>query len=567
MSQVKPLLGACIMMKNESKTIERTLKTCKNVVNCVVILDTGSTDQSMKIAKKVCKKIKVPLFLYENKFVDFSTSRNLLLDRARKHAQFLLLLDSNDEIRNPEQVRTILMKNNKCDIFHTKIHWINDAGLKGYNTNYTRICIINSACTNIQYKNRIHEHLSPKDPSEPLIECSSLLSSQFHIFQDRELDTPSTERFYKDIKILLEDYEVNPQDTRTLFYLGITYRNIHDNENAIIYFDKRVTIGEQLLEAKEKKDQSYIDEVYMSFNHLLELSILSKRSEESITNVFVRILKYMNKFTIERAEHYMIIAGYHVDSQYITKDKLNKAWFFIRKACKIAMPTDPNMVIKSNMYDHIRWGVYLKTAHFIGIQTDPLYLEALKHVSAEDLQKIGPCISFEKRIITDARHRMNLPSDMPDNVVQSLIDTQKNITERQQESMPQDIIQKILTQVKENESDFLDDEEKAEREENKKEEKEKREEKEREENKKEEKEKEKENNKNEERVEEEKGIKEEEDECDCEDCEKKREEKKRQEEKAKGEKEKSGKKVMFSDLNPKVQQSLLEIFGNKIKDI
>ena len=45
-------LALILMIKNESKILQRCLEAVENVADCFCILDTGSTDNTVEIANK-----------------------------------------------------------------------------------------------------------------------------------------------------------------------------------------------------------------------------------------------------------------------------------------------------------------------------------------------------------------------------------------------------------------------------------------------------------------------------------------------------------------------------------
>ena len=94
------LICAAIMMKDEENTIIKTLSSIINNVDHVVILDTGSQDKSVSLAKSYCESKGVPLKLETMKWVDFSTNRNHLLKMCEGVAEYSILLDCNDEAKN-----------------------------------------------------------------------------------------------------------------------------------------------------------------------------------------------------------------------------------------------------------------------------------------------------------------------------------------------------------------------------------------------------------------------------------------------------------------------------------
>ena len=90
------------MIKNEEKRIHVSLESIVGVCKSLIFYDTGSTDSTKDIVREFAAKHGVTLNIIEGIFVDFSTSRNVLLDYADQFEEidYLLLLDCNDELRN-----------------------------------------------------------------------------------------------------------------------------------------------------------------------------------------------------------------------------------------------------------------------------------------------------------------------------------------------------------------------------------------------------------------------------------------------------------------------------------
>ena len=109
-------VSAVMMLKNEEKRLHVTLASLVNVVNSLIIYDTGSTDSTIDILETFSKTHGIPLYLKRGDFVDFATSRNVLLDFADEVAkdhrvQYLLLLDCNDELRGGKELLSFCKDN------------------------------------------------------------------------------------------------------------------------------------------------------------------------------------------------------------------------------------------------------------------------------------------------------------------------------------------------------------------------------------------------------------------------------------------------------------------------
>lgn len=89
-------LSLCMIVKNEEYSLPQTLKSVKEVVDEMVVLDTGSTDRTVEIAKEL--GAEVYHFEWCN---DFSVARNESLKYVQ--GKWVLVLDA-DEVLTPSIV-------------------------------------------------------------------------------------------------------------------------------------------------------------------------------------------------------------------------------------------------------------------------------------------------------------------------------------------------------------------------------------------------------------------------------------------------------------------------------
>lgn len=84
-------LSICLIIKNEQNCLRRCLSSIKAIANEIIIVDTGSTDDSLWIAFEFGAQV----FFYEwgN---DFSAARNYSLDKAS--GEWILVLDGDEEL-------------------------------------------------------------------------------------------------------------------------------------------------------------------------------------------------------------------------------------------------------------------------------------------------------------------------------------------------------------------------------------------------------------------------------------------------------------------------------------
>lgn len=88
------MISLCTFVKNEEHCLEHMLSRIAEHVNEIVIVDTGSTDATMQVAKKFDARI------YEVGFTDFGKMRTLTAHLARE--PWVLMLDADETLENPE---------------------------------------------------------------------------------------------------------------------------------------------------------------------------------------------------------------------------------------------------------------------------------------------------------------------------------------------------------------------------------------------------------------------------------------------------------------------------------
>ena len=82
-------ISLCMIVKNEEDNIGNCLDNIKDLVDEIIIVDTGSTDKTKEIVKKYTDKI------YDFEWVDdFSKARNYSFSKATK--DYIFWLDADD---------------------------------------------------------------------------------------------------------------------------------------------------------------------------------------------------------------------------------------------------------------------------------------------------------------------------------------------------------------------------------------------------------------------------------------------------------------------------------------
>lgn len=120
-------ISLCMIVKNESETLNRCLESVKGIPDEIIIVDTGSTDQTKEIASKWTKQILDFKWIY-----DFSAARNYSFQQASM--DYILWLDADDILLPEERQKLFDLKKSLTQdidvvsmIYHAEIDESNNA--------------------------------------------------------------------------------------------------------------------------------------------------------------------------------------------------------------------------------------------------------------------------------------------------------------------------------------------------------------------------------------------------------------------------------------------------------
>ncbi len=96
-------LSLCMIVKDEHDTLARCLDCVRDIADEIIIVDTGSTDDTKEIAKKYTDKV------YDFKWCyDFAKARNFSFSKATK--DYIMWLDADDVILEQDREKLKILK-------------------------------------------------------------------------------------------------------------------------------------------------------------------------------------------------------------------------------------------------------------------------------------------------------------------------------------------------------------------------------------------------------------------------------------------------------------------------
>ncbi len=288
-------LSACLIVKNEEKFLPGCLKSLETIADEIVIVDTGSTDETIQIAEEFGAKI----FHYKWKN-DFADARNFANSNAT--GDWIIQLDADEELFPEDQnkVREIIHQGTSNGAYlalHNRVS--NSFGENMPSIHYLVRLFRNSP--EFYYENAIHEVLQISG------HVAAVDVNILHHGYNQDAEYMKTKR-NRNAEILYRRLEEDPEKVSTLFYLSMMHVGCRE-------FDKAESFA---LKAIEK-----IDPGNPSKQHLLLMMLNNLALIKNIAGDLDTVIEYSER-AISINENFLD-PYFFLGTAYYRKDELSKA--------------------------------------------------------------------------------------------------------------------------------------------------------------------------------------------------------------------------------------------------
>ncbi|WP_019851158.1 glycosyltransferase family 2 protein [Desulfitobacterium sp. PCE1] len=245
-------LSACMIAKDEEKNIARCIESYRDVVDEIVVVDTGSTDKTIEIAEAL--GAKVYHYQWNNHFAD---AKNYALDRAK--GDWIIFLDADEYFvkdtalniiplirRLPSQYKAIACKMKNIDYTNGKLL-----------DEITHIRIFRRD-RNIRYKNSIHECLFYKVKNKT-IEAFLADEKELLIHHEGYSLSDRGKKSKRNLELLLQQLDKALEGPSIYHYISDCYFGMEDWEQSIKYAKMFIDSGARLVGYNVKPRQNIID--------------------------------------------------------------------------------------------------------------------------------------------------------------------------------------------------------------------------------------------------------------------------------------------------------------------
>jgi glycosyltransferase involved in cell wall biosynthesis len=247
------VLSVCLIVKNEEDNLPRCLDSVRGVAREIIVVDTGSTDATPRIASEY-GAVVMP---FDFKVVDFAAARNHAISGAT--GGWVLMLDADetlDAASAPVVDRLIAVNENAAYYLMRHNH---GSGSVPATVDY--VVRLFPKRPEYRYRGRVHETINASILSGggQLQETGIRIDHNFS--SDREARRRKN-RWY--VEILKEEIAADPNDDSRLDFLAAEYHRLE-------MFDEATEVAERIVKARPLDARAHLFLGVYHFRYKLDL--------------------------------------------------------------------------------------------------------------------------------------------------------------------------------------------------------------------------------------------------------------------------------------------------------
>lgn len=368
-----PTICLVMMVKNEAHIIRRALQSAIPYIDSWSICDTGSTDGTQAIIREELKNI--PGELHEVIWQNFGVNRTQAVRMARSKADYLLILDADLVLsvdfpealeewapNRPGRVNDWLRSQLTADAYELRYQG---------NLDYTNTRLV-STRHDWFYVGVTHEYIT----SLTAADYQPLPGLSLIDFSD---GGNRSDKFERDIQLLRDALETDPENARYVFYLAQSYKDIGNFGAALHWYERRTQMV------------GFDEETWYSMYMMAKMmSLIGIKWSQVLTGY----LKAYEARPTRLEPLYEIVKYYRVQGQYAMAFTFASIW-----GHGFTYPSD-RLFIDRPVYTHLFayefWDAAEQTGHVTAAHEAFDYLIGLNDVPAWLKSKLIPAPKAEK---------------------------------------------------------------------------------------------------------------------------------------------------------------------------
>lgn len=289
-----------MIVRDAADFVTETLDSVIDHIDEWLIVDTGSVDDTPTVITEYFAARGLSGELVHRPWVGFAHNRTEALALCHGRADYAFMIDADDLVSG-----------------RLNLDGLSEPGYRvrfGPNFVYWRPAFF-KLDREWEFRGVVHEYAVATDGSHTVN-----LEGDYH-FTFRSLGGRGKDpaKFQRDIDALMGEFDRDPNDARTAFYLGQSHRDLGDLAGALGWYRRRAEMP------------GWVEETYIA---LLEVARLSVRLDESVEQVVIAFERAA-AFRPERAEALVELARFHRHAE-----RWNEGVHAARRAVSVPFPTD-----------------------------------------------------------------------------------------------------------------------------------------------------------------------------------------------------------------------------------
>ncbi|MDR3627623.1 MAG: glycosyltransferase [Ignavibacteriaceae bacterium] len=232
------MISLSMIVKNEEKYLKDCLESVKGIVDEIILVDTGSTDSTLKIAEEYGAKIFHFEWIY-----DFSAARNYSLEHCT--GNWILYLDADERLssKSVNLLKKLTGRNDKT-AYYCQVCSIDEINGRPSVMSYVRLF---PNYKSLRFEGAVHEQIEYSLKQNKIRIANSNIEI-LHIGYNLTKEGLAL-KAKRNLDILLKEYQKN-NSSYYAFQLGQTYGILENTQEAVKYFN--IAIRDQLLKPEYK---------------------------------------------------------------------------------------------------------------------------------------------------------------------------------------------------------------------------------------------------------------------------------------------------------------------------
>lgn len=374
-------ISLSMIVKNEGKHLYECLNSVKNVVDEIVIVDTGSTDNTLEIAKSFNAKI----FYFEWND-DFSAARNFSLSKCT--GNWILYLDADERLdeKSADIIKSLIQTNENIGYYCTIVSY--DSEVQRSNSiKYVRFFRNNPAA---KFTGKVHEQITPslEKLNYKFIHSDLVIH---HIGYDISKDGKK-QKALRNLELLKKDFITSPNDY-ILFQIGqsnFVLENFSEAEKNFLQLIKSDKLNKQL-----KAD---------SYSYLAQISFGNFKNKDA--EGFISSAIRLND---SQPFYHLLLSKIYLRSNRI-KEAINELNKSIERAKSLSINSSHNLQqVNVSLQEILYYGLQLsyqindlslkqKMIDKLSAVNEKKFVELIKHIESDSVKTFDDVSHYIKNI-------------------------------------------------------------------------------------------------------------------------------------------------------------------------